>query len=118
MSQPVVSLTDPGLTQPWPNPDGSPATTYVNPPYGRGIRKWLEKAICSAQGGGTVVMLVPARTDSVWFQQLMGAPSMNATTATCQQHQSGFASPTFSSRTAKTTWIKRGTSRPSSDLDH
>lgn len=60
-----------GFSGPWTNPDGSPATVFVNPPYGRGIHRWIEKAICSNREGATVVLLVPARTDSVWFQQLM-----------------------------------------------
>ena len=42
---------------------------YLNPPYGRGIGKWMAKAFQEAQlGGGLVVCLVPARTDTAWFQ--------------------------------------------------
>lgn len=48
---------------------------FCNPPYGRGIGRWVEKAIRSAGEGATVVMLVPARTDSLWFQQLIAHAS-------------------------------------------
>ena len=40
----------------------------MNPPYGRGIGAWLEKAFRSAAMGATVVCLLPARTDTAWFQ--------------------------------------------------
>ena len=37
---------------------------WCNPPYGRQIGKWVKKA---AECGATVVMLLPARTDTAWF---------------------------------------------------
>lgn len=37
---------------------------WCNPPYGRGIGKWVKKA---AEAECTVVMLLPARTDTAWF---------------------------------------------------
>ncbi len=43
--------------------------TWVNPPYSRGIGKWLKKGVEEARKGATVVMLVPSRTGSVWFQE-------------------------------------------------
>ena len=40
----------------------------MNPPYaGREIGKWVEKAYQSAQGGATVVCLLPAKTDTPWW---------------------------------------------------
>ena len=40
-------------------------TCFVNPPYGRGIDKWIEKAYNEAKKPDTkVVMLIPARTDT------------------------------------------------------
>ena len=39
----------------------------MNPPYGRGIDKWMRKAWETAQAGHTVVCLVPARTDTGWW---------------------------------------------------
>lgn len=51
-----------GLAQTW---DG---TVWMNPPYGDAIVHWVRKAWESAQAGATVVCLVPARTDTGWFQ--------------------------------------------------
>lgn len=42
-------------------------STFMNPPYGRGIGLWVEKAYRSAQGGSVVVCLLPARTDTAWW---------------------------------------------------
>lgn len=50
-----------GLKQPWTG------RVWCNPPYGRTIGKWVEKASKSADGGAVVVMLLPARTDTKWF---------------------------------------------------
>ena len=41
----------------------------MNPPYGRGIEKWMKKAYDTALQGHLVVCLVPARTDTKWFQK-------------------------------------------------
>lgn len=43
-------------------------TCWMNPPYSRGIGKWLKKAASEARKGRTVVCLVPSRTGSAWFQ--------------------------------------------------
>ena len=51
-----------GLSQPW---DG---VVWCNPPYGRQVGIWVEKAALSAMQGATVVMLLPARTDTAWYQ--------------------------------------------------
>jgi phage N-6-adenine-methyltransferase len=41
---------------------------FCNPPYGRGITgQWVKKAAETAAQGTTVVMLLPARTDTRWF---------------------------------------------------
>lgn len=50
-----------GLAQP------REGTCWLNPPYGREIGRWVKKAADSATGGATVVMLLPARTDTRWF---------------------------------------------------
>lgn len=50
-----------GLSQYW---DG---VVWCNPPYGRQVGRWVEKAAESAGAGATVVMLLPARTDTAWF---------------------------------------------------
>lgn len=41
----------------------------VTPPYGREIGKWVQKAFLSSKDGSTVVMLLPARTDTKWFHE-------------------------------------------------
>lgn len=49
--------------------DWGGATVFCNPPYGRAIKNWVRK--CSQEASKpntTVVMLVPARTDTKWFQ--------------------------------------------------
>lgn len=51
-----------GLSQPW---DG---IVWCNPPYGRQIGNWVERAsVSSGERGTTVVMLLPVRTDTKWF---------------------------------------------------
>ena len=41
---------------------------WMNPPYGKEIGKWMEKAYEeSRKNGTTVVCLVPARTDTAWW---------------------------------------------------
>lgn len=41
---------------------------FCNPPYGRILKKWVEKAYNEAQKPDTlVVMLIPARTDTSYF---------------------------------------------------
>lgn len=43
-------------------------TVFCNPPYGREIGKWVKKCYEeSKKDNTTVVMLVPARTDTRWF---------------------------------------------------
>lgn len=55
------SPIDDGLEQDWTG------VCWCNPPYGREIEKWVKKAYISAIEGATVVMLLPARTDTRWF---------------------------------------------------
>lgn len=47
-----------GLSQEWTG------VCWCNPPYGRQIGEWVRKA---AESEATVVMLLPARTDTKWF---------------------------------------------------
>ena len=45
---------------------------FVNPPYGRGtVIKWVAKAYAESLKGCRVVMLLPARTDSPWFHDIV-----------------------------------------------
>ena len=57
--------TENGLDQEWSG------NVYVNPPYGRQIHRWLEKAVQSIDDGscGVIVFLLPARTDTRWFHR-------------------------------------------------
>lgn len=56
---------DNGLQQPWNY------NTFVNPPFGRGINKWINKMQleCDANPNNIYVMLLPAKTDTKWFQE-------------------------------------------------
>lgn len=49
-----------GLAQEWTG------VCWCNPPYGRQIGHWVKKA---AEATCTVVMLLPARTDTAWFHE-------------------------------------------------
>lgn len=59
---------DDALTKSWGG------VVFCNPPYGRDIAKWVKKAHDEAQiGNATVVMLIPARTDtSYWHDYIFG----------------------------------------------
>lgn len=52
-----------GLSQSW-NRGGA---VFCNPPYGSEIGKWVKKAYDEAQKGQTIVLLLPARTDTKYF---------------------------------------------------
>jgi phage N-6-adenine-methyltransferase len=54
---------DNALEQPWRG------VCWCNPPYGRKVGDWVAKAAQSAREGATVVMLLPARTDTRWFHR-------------------------------------------------
>ena len=54
-----------GLSQTWTG------VCWCNPPYGRQIGKWVRKALFSSFSGATVVMLLPARTDTKWFHEFI-----------------------------------------------
>lgn len=58
-----IQKKDDGLSQEWKG------VCWCNPPYGREIYKWVRKASISAKNGATVVMLIPARTDTKWFHE-------------------------------------------------
>lgn len=49
------------LSQRW---DG---VVFMNPPYGREIGRWIQKAFEESQHGATVVCLIPSRTDTHWW---------------------------------------------------
>ena len=61
---------DDGLSKDW-----SGHTVFMNPPYGRKQKDWIEKAFQEGEKAGTtVVALVPARTDTkAWHNYCMKA---------------------------------------------
>lgn len=49
---------------------GGGYTVFCNPPYGREVGKWVEKAYKeSKKENTTVVILIPARTDTKYFHK-------------------------------------------------
>lgn len=46
---------------------------YVNPPYGKAVRSWLEKALRERERGNSdlVVFLLPSYTDVKWFHEIV-----------------------------------------------
>ena len=62
-----------GLKQPWCG------ACWMNPPYGREIGKSIAKAANTARSGlGTVVCLLPARTDTRWWHEYCAKPRIIA----------------------------------------
>ncbi len=61
---------DDGLAQDWGG-----ETVFMNPPYGRDIKKWIKKAYQeSEKPNTTVVCLIPSRTDTrYWHDYVMKA---------------------------------------------
>lgn len=54
-----------GLTQSW-----SGERVFMNPPYGREISKWIQKAAEESQKEDTIVVgLIPARTDTRYWHR-------------------------------------------------
>jgi site-specific DNA-methyltransferase (adenine-specific) len=53
---------DEPLLQSW---DGE--RVFINPPYGRQIARWMEKAWTEARAAEVIVALVPCRTDTAWW---------------------------------------------------
>lgn len=52
-----------GLKQDWQG------VCWMNPPYGRAIGAWVQKAFEASLNGATVVCLLPARTDTQWWHE-------------------------------------------------
>jgi site-specific DNA-methyltransferase (adenine-specific) len=58
-----------GLAQSW-----GVSTVWVNPPYGdakRPISSWVLKGYEESLSGATVVLLIPARTNTNWFHDIV-----------------------------------------------
>jgi phage N-6-adenine-methyltransferase len=57
-----------GLAQPWDAP------WWCNPPYGRAVGQWISRgvrAVFDVQSSPRGVFLLPARTDTAWFHDLL-----------------------------------------------
>lgn len=56
------TVADDGLSKEW-----APHRVFMNPPYGRTVGLWMEKALSESRRGALVVCLVPSRTDTAWW---------------------------------------------------
>src|ERR1035437_6832229 len=56
------TIEDNGLMQSWKN-----ERVFMNPPYGRAIGKWIEKAYYESRMGVLTVCLIPSRTDTEYW---------------------------------------------------
>ena len=52
---------DDGLEKEWNG------VCWMNPPFGREMKKWVKKAYTEWKNGCTVVALLPARTNTLWW---------------------------------------------------
>ena len=55
------TLDDDGLSHSWAG-----EVVFMNPPYGREIKKWIKKAYEESRHS-VVVCLIPSRTDTAWW---------------------------------------------------
>lgn len=60
------TIEDDGLTKDWSN-----EVVFCNPPYGKAINKWVEKCYNESLKGTTIVLLIPARTDTRYFHKFI-----------------------------------------------
>ena len=68
-----LSAREDALSVPWTTSEYRQAI-FCNPPYGRGIDKWIRKAEAEARmQRRQVFMLLPARTDAKWFHDIVWA---------------------------------------------
>tara|TARA_Y100001963_G_scaffold159336_1_gene262615 strand:+ start:1619 stop:2185 length:567 start_codon:yes stop_codon:yes gene_type:complete len=58
------TVEDNGLLQDWSND-----IVFMNPPYGKNIKYWVEKAHIESLRGAEVVCLLPARTDTIYWHK-------------------------------------------------
>jgi hypothetical protein len=61
-----ITQVEDGILTPWRGPN-----VYCNPPYGSTAGKWVEKSIFAHADGNKVVLLLPARTETKWFQRAL-----------------------------------------------
>ncbi|MCH8273724.1 MAG: adenine methyltransferase [Armatimonadetes bacterium] len=67
------SIKDDGLAQAWGGGGSQkPTIAWMNPPYGKTIKLWIQKAYQEAKcGSATVVSLIPARTDTAYWHDFV-----------------------------------------------
>lgn len=58
-----------GLKEDW----SKYGVAFLNPPYGRTIKEWTHKAVEEAAKGCIVVGLIPNRSDTNWYENVMKA---------------------------------------------
>lgn len=61
----TVEWREGGLDRPW----GGLGPVYMNPPYGRPIGRWTERAASESVWGTEVIGLLPVRTDCGWWHR-------------------------------------------------
>ena len=59
------TISDDALTKDWVG------NCWMNPPYGRSIVKFVEKAYLESLKKATVVCLIPSRTDTLWWHNFV-----------------------------------------------
>lgn len=57
---------DDGLSKSWGG-----EIVFMNPPYGKEISKWVQKAYNENKNGAEIVCLLPSRTDTRWFHDFI-----------------------------------------------
>lgn len=74
-SLPVVD----GLLQPWNLPAYPFTRVFVNPPYGKTLKLWLEKIREEARRGCEIVALLPvSRTEQLYMMDTLAGPESSA----------------------------------------
>lgn len=63
--KPFISKESDAFAQRWSG------VVWLNPPYGRGLDKWMKKANDERCLGVTTVALIPARTNTRWFHRIV-----------------------------------------------
>ena len=82
----LITLPENGLTVDWKSsvdvtpvdvldttahvPVKQDGVIFVNPPYGREVKTWVNKCIAEAAKGAEIVLLTAARVDTKWFHKL------------------------------------------------
>ena len=72
VSKVKYDIVDDGLTKDW----GSFKTIFINPPYGRGIKMWFEKAYESSASSEIIILVPVATNTSHWKEYVFGKASV------------------------------------------